>query len=103
MLENCPGIAGQTRRSAVVAKDLLQELLQEVGFLSEHLFRANWQHQQFEHLRKLSPFPSHLLTMVMNFAENFTCLYQHEVQAAHWHHEQVTIHPHLHLLQMPHL
>ena len=26
--------------------------------------------------------------MVMDFAENYTCQYQGEVQAAHWHHEQ---------------
>ena len=32
-------------------KQLLEELLEEVAFLSEHLFRANWQHEQFEALR----------------------------------------------------
>ena len=31
--------------------------------------------------------------MVLDFAENFTCSNQDEVQAAHWHHEQVTVHP----------
>ena len=81
----------ETRRGGIT--DLIQELLQEITFLSEHLFRAKWQHQQFESLRNRRPFPCHLLMMVMDFAENFTCLYQHEVQSAHWHHEQVTIHP----------
>ena len=30
---------------------------------------------------------------VLDIVENFACLYQHEVQSAHCHHEQVTIHP----------
>lgn len=29
----------------------------------------------------------------MDFAENYSCISQNEVQAAHWGHEQVTIHP----------
>ncbi|XP_070209732.1 uncharacterized protein [Littorina saxatilis] len=29
----------------------------------------------------------------MDFAENFSCTYQEEIQAAHWHYDQVTIHP----------
>ena len=31
--------------------------------------------------------------MVMYFAEKYACQYQEEVQSAHWHHVQVTIHP----------
>ena len=31
--------------------------------------------------------------MVMDFAENYACQYQDEVQSAHWNHNQVTIHP----------
>ncbi|KAK7093013.1 hypothetical protein V1264_008674 [Littorina saxatilis] len=31
--------------------------------------------------------------MVLDFAENYTCTYQNEVQAAHWHKSSVTLHP----------
>lgn len=44
-------------------------------------------------LRHLSPFPQGMALMVLDFAENFTCSFQDEVQAAHWYHEQVTVHP----------
>ena len=61
----------ETRRGT--STDLIQEFLQETSFLSEHLFRAKWQHQQFEYLRNLSPLPSSLLMMVLDFAKNFAC------------------------------
>ena len=70
-----------------------QVLLEEVAFLSEHLFRANWQHAQFEALRARRPFPTNTLVMVMDFAEKYACQYQDEVQSAHWNHKQETIHP----------
>ncbi|KAK7093018.1 hypothetical protein V1264_008679 [Littorina saxatilis] len=31
--------------------------------------------------------------MVLDFAENYTCTYQNEVEAAHWHKSSVTLHP----------
>ena len=73
--------------------ELKEEFMTEVSFLSEHLFRANWQHRQFENIRTSRPFPQGIVMMVLDFAENYTCLQQHEVQSAHWHHDQVTIHP----------
>ena len=72
---------------------LCQELKVEVQFLGEHLFRANWQQSQFHKMRNRTPFPKAAVMMVMDFAENYTCQYQGEVQAAHWHHEQATVHP----------
>ena len=94
------------RRDGTI-KQLLEELLEEVAFLSEHLFRANWQHEQFEALRAQHcgrnttgatlrarrPFPPKTLVMVMDFAENYACQYHDEGQSAHWNHNQVTIHP----------
>ena len=81
----------ETRRGGIT--DLIQELSQEVAFLSEHLFRADWQNKQFQNMKNLRPFPANRLTYVMNFAENYACVYQEEVQSAHWHHESVTINP----------
>ena len=96
-----------TKKTATAGKQLLEELLEEVAFLSEHLFRANWQHEQFEALqarhcgsnttgatlRARRPFPPKTLVMVMDFAENYACQYHDEGQSAHWNHNQVTIHP----------
>ena len=31
--------------------------------------------------------------MVHDYAQNYLCIHQHEVQALHWSHAQVTIHP----------
>ncbi|XP_070203171.1 uncharacterized protein [Littorina saxatilis] len=72
---------------------LLAELREELTFLAGHLFRANWLHQQFEAMRKSTPFPPKTVGMVLDFAENFNCTYQDEVQSAHWHHELATVHP----------
>ncbi|XP_041372135.1 uncharacterized protein LOC121385498 [Gigantopelta aegis] len=74
-------------------EELMVELRAEVTFLAGHLFRADWQHRQFESMRKTTPFPRTTVSMVLDFAENFTCSNQDEVQAAHWYHEQVTVHP----------
>lgn len=71
----------------------LDELRAEVAFLAGHLFRAEWQHLQFESMRNSAPFPHSTVGMVLDFAENLTCVSQDEVQAAHWHHTQVTVHP----------
>ena len=80
------------RREGTI-KQFLEELLEEVAFLSEHLFRSNWQHEQFEALRAQRPSPTKTLVMVMYFAENYACQYQDKGQSAHWNHNQVTIHP----------
>ena len=64
-----------------------------MAFLVGHLFRAEWQHLQFESMRNSAPFPHSTVGMGLHFAQNFTCVSQDEVQAAHWHHTQVTVHP----------
>ena len=80
-------------RKAGTMLELVQELQEEVLFLAAHLFRANWQQTQFTAMRTSAPFPRNTVGMVLDFAENFTCKFQDEVQAAHWYHDQVTVHP----------
>ena len=80
-----------TKKSQVA--EFMEEFLEEVKFLSGHLFRADWQHHQSEQLRKKTPFPANTVSMVLDFAENYICTYQNEVQAAHWHKSAVTLHP----------
>lgn len=71
--------------------DLIEELVVEVLFLAQHLFRADWQHRQFKASKEKLKHGT--VCMVLDFAENYTCTFQNEVQAAHWNHQQVTLHP----------
>ena len=73
-------------------RELVDELLEELTFLSQHIFRANWQQNAFDEVRK-SPFRDGIVMTVNDFAENYSCFYQEEVQSAHWHYQQVTLHP----------
>uniref|UniRef100_UPI00358DDD6C uncharacterized protein isoform X2 n=1 Tax=Myxine glutinosa TaxID=7769 RepID=UPI00358DDD6C len=72
-------------------KMLVEELLQEMIWFSRHLFEARWQQAQFYKCIK-SPGDKEVI-MVMDFAENYLCLMQQEVQAAHRYQAQVTLHP----------
>ena len=73
-----------TLRSAV------NEFLQIIEDLSEHLFQANWNKNVFQYIK------SHLevgyVLQVLDFAMNFNNRYQDEVQSAYWTGTQTTIH-----------
>ena len=72
-------------------KMLVDELLQEMTTFSRHLFNAKWQQLQFYKCIR-TPLQDEVIT-VMDFAENYQCLLQQEVQSAHWYQMQVTLHP----------
>ena len=56
---------------------------------SKSRFRAHWQHSIIDsHIKEL-PIPLGKVIMVLDFAENFACFGQNEVQAAYWQREQV--------------
>lgn len=73
------------------SEDLVEELVAELGFLSVHLFEAQWQQQQFSLLKDNLPEKS--VSLTIDFAENYTCFCQNEIQGAHWSKDSVTIHP----------
>ncbi|CAC5413766.1 unnamed protein product [Mytilus coruscus] len=60
------------------------ELAAEIGPFSAHLHNAAWQYEQFSTLIK--NVPEKWVVFCMDFAENYTCLYQDEAQSAHWNH-----------------
>ena len=68
----------------------LNEFLDVIESISNHLFRANWHRNVFQYIR------SHLMTghvlQVLDFAMNFTNRYQDEVQSAYYNCTQTTIH-----------
>lgn len=70
---------------------LLDELMTELTPFSKHLFNFRWQFMQYKSLK--SSLPANWALVVMDFAENFLCKYQNEVQSAHWGYNQVTVHP----------
>jgi len=63
-------------------KELTQKMKSELKILPNHLFQARWQQQKFWEIVKNPPKDS--FVCVMDFAENYTCLLQKEVQSAHW-------------------
>jgi len=70
---------------------LVEELMGELGPLSKHLFNAKWQQNQFSSLIK--DIPQNWVVWNLDFAENYSCVCQMEIQSAHWYHQQVTVHP----------
>ncbi|XP_022107155.1 uncharacterized protein LOC110988172 [Acanthaster planci] len=72
--------------------ELLKELEKELHTIPEHLFCKSWQQNQFSKLTS-QKLPKGWCVMVLDFAENYACKTQDEVQAAHWTQDQVTVHP----------
>ena len=71
--------------------DLVNKFKQAMKTFPNHIFRANWQYNQFNHMKK--NVNDEDCVMVYDFAENFRTQYQDEVQSAHWNYTQTTIHP----------
>ena len=72
---------------------LLADLMKELAPLSRHIFTHRWQHKELKRLlSKLKSLPG-TAVIINDFAENYLCKYQDEVQSAHWGYNQVTIHP----------
>ena len=63
----------------------------ELKSYAKHIFMANWQRSQFNNLK--DNLPDNTALLVLDFAENYTCHYQNQVQAAYYDLHQVTIHP----------
>ncbi|XP_067287029.1 uncharacterized protein [Pseudorasbora parva] len=70
---------------------MFDELLGETDFLAKHLFTANWQHDQFSLIRE--KFPNTWSLFIMDFAENYSCISQDEMELPHWSTVQITVHP----------
>ncbi len=79
----------QTKTTSLA--ECIDEMIEESTRLSAHLHNASWQSHQFSDLTKDVPDGS--AVMVLDFAENFVCQYQDEIQSAHWYHSTATIHP----------
>lgn len=85
----CTRIARVTKNTSV--SNVVNLLLMNVDKLSGHLFRAKWQQRQMQILKDHLPAKSALV--IIDFAQNYACSLQDEVQSYHWAQEQVTVHP----------
>ena len=72
-------------------QDVIDGLTNALAKLSAHLFRAAWQQAQLKLCKEHMPPKS--ATIIIDYAENYSCLAQDEVQSAHWSKTQATIHP----------
>ncbi|XP_071507484.1 uncharacterized protein [Diadema antillarum] len=72
-------------------QDLVKELKEEIDPFSEHLFNKDWQGNQEKNLRK--NLQMNEVLGVYDFAENFKCEHQREVQSAYYSHDAATVHP----------
>ena len=72
-------------------QDCITELCDEASSLSSHLFIAEWQRKQFTHLKET--LPKDWLLTIADFAENYRCTHQDEIQAAYYMYQQATVHP----------
>ena len=71
--------------------DLVQELQDGLVKLAVHRANALRQRKQYQALQENTP--SQWVVATMDFAENYLCVYQDEVQSAHQGYRQITIHP----------
>ena len=71
--------------------ELVDLLMQHLYNMSEHTFMASWNYCQYKQAKKNIEIGDVIL--VHDFAQNYLCKHQKEVQGLHWRHEQVTIMP----------
>ncbi|XP_035824226.1 uncharacterized protein LOC118477139 [Aplysia californica] len=71
--------------------EILSLLEKSVHEIAKHLKVAEWQRKQYQSLKFSLP-RGHAMCTV-DFAENYLCKFQNEVQSAHWSYRQVSVHP----------
>ena len=86
--------SSETKRKEIVSKEgsfasFIEELTNECTTFLKHVFVAQWQHNQFRHLTE--NIPSGSVVQVLDFAQNYRCIFQNEVQSAHYGYNQVAI------------
>ena len=70
---------------------LVDLLMKEASSMAEHSFMASWNYWKYK-LAKQNIIEGDII-FVHDFAQNYLCKHQREVQGLHWHHEQVTLMP----------
>ncbi|GFN76815.1 (S)-beta-bisabolene synthase [Plakobranchus ocellatus] len=71
--------------------DIINIFESDLVLLGKHLVTAQWQRKQYQFLAENLP-PGHAMCTA-DFAVNYLCKFQNEVQSAHWSYRQVTVRP----------
>ena len=71
--------------------DLIDKYIAILDAMAEDVFMASWNYCQFK-AAKQNILHCEVL-VVHDFAQNYLCLLQNELQGMHWKHKQVTLHP----------
>lgn len=82
------------RRQMLVEKEgsidvLLMEFAKEMGPHANHTFVADWQRKQYRHITQ--NLPEGWVVSVADFAENYRCVNQDEIQSAYYNYQQATL------------
>ena len=72
-------------------EQLVNLLMKQMEPMAEHAFMASWNYVQYKEARRNISVGS--VIFVHDFAQNYLCEQQNEVQGLHWVHKQVTIMP----------
>ena len=73
----------------ICVTDFLKKFENEIYKYTKHSHRARWKGLQFKHSREI--FPAETILSVVDFAENYTCAAQKEIQSECYHFDQVSI------------
>ena len=79
------------RHDRLSYKDLIEKYVKLITPISAHSFLAAWNFHQY--LVCKNNLETGQVLFVHDYAQNYLCKHQHEIQALHWSHKQVTIHP----------
>ena len=69
--------------------ELVDLLMDHLGSMAEHNFMASWNYVQYREVRRNITVRD--VIFVHNFAQNWLCQHQNEVQGLYWKHMQVTV------------
>ena len=72
-------------------EDFLALMKEEIVEFMDHVERVKNQYNQVKQLKEI--LPSNQAMVQMDFAEDYKCQSQDEIQSAHWNATQVTLHP----------
>lgn len=70
---------------------LVEKYVNLLRNMSSHTFFASWNFHQY--LICKNNIEKGQIVIVHDYAQNYLCIHQHEIQPLHWSHEQVTLHP----------
>ena len=73
------------------AQGLLEMFLKSLATFAEHMFYNQWNFHQYVQCK--NNLEKGEIAMVLDFAQNYLCIQQNEVQQLHWGHVKVMIHP----------